>query len=544
MKKSTKKIMMFMVCLVALCFCKSVEANAQAMISSGYYHTAMIKNDGSLWMSGRNQSGQLGDGTTTNTSKWKKVMTGVRYVSAGGWHTAIIKNDDSLWMCGQAQAGRLGNEEEGTVSQATPVKIMTNVASVSAGTWHTAILKNDGSLWMCGSNGYGKLGDGTTTSKATPVKIMTDVKKVYCGSENTAIIKKDNSLWVCGLNNYGQIGDGTTTNRYTSVKVMTNVKDVGVSGYFIGALKNDGTVWTWGNNTAGKLGDGTTTNRTKPVKVASDVASLSIGYSHSAIIKKDGSLWTWGYNKYGEIGNNTTTDCYAPQKIMTGVSSVSLRGWHTVVMKKNGSLQAWGNNEYGQLGDGTTTNRLVPTKEVFYFVKAQQISASSRTVSNKTKSFSLNAKTNGNGKLSYSSSNKGVVTVNSNGQVRVVNCGIAEITIKASATTGYFAATKKITIQVIPSKPSLRTVKSPAKKIITAKWKKDKTITGYQFYMSTNKSFKTGTLAREYKSNKTQFKIFGWKSKKTYYLKMRSYKKVGGKKIYSDWSSVKKVKVK
>ena len=393
-----KKIMMFMVCLVALCFCKSVKANAQAMISSGYYHTAMIKNDGSLWMCGQNQSGQLGDGTRTIKSK--------------------------------------------------------------------------------------------------PVKIMTDVKKVYCGHKNTAIIKKDNSLWVCGLNNYGQIGDGTTTNRYT------------------------------------------------PVKVASDVASLSIGYSHSAIVKKDGSLWTWGYNEYGEIGNNTITACYAPQKIMTGVSSVSLRGWHTVVMKKNGSLQTWGYNRYGQLGDGTTTNRLVPTKEVFYFVKAQQISASSRTVSNKTKSFSLNAKTNGNGKLSYSSSNKGVVTVNSNGQVRVVNCGIAEITIKASATTGYFAATKKITIQVIPSKPSLRTVKSPAKKIITAKWKKDKTITGYQFYMSTNKSFKTGTLAREYKSNKTQFKIFEWKSKKTYYLKMRSYKKVGGKKIYSDWSSVRKVKVK
>lgn len=387
-----------MVCLVALCFCKSVKANAQAMISSGYYHTAMIKNDGSLWMCGQNQSGQLGDGTRTIKSK--------------------------------------------------------------------------------------------------PVKIMTDVKKVYCGHKNTAIIKKDNSLWVCGLNNYGQIGDGTTTNRYT------------------------------------------------PVKVASDVASLSIGYSHSAIVKKDGSLWTWGYNEYGEIGNNTTTDCYAPQKIMTGVSFVSLRGWHTVVMKKNGSLQTWGYNQYGQLGDGTTTNRLVPTKEVFYFVKAQQISASSRTVSNKTKSFSLNAKTNGNGKLSYSSSNKGVVTVNSNGQVRVVNCGIAEITIKASATTGYFAATKKITIQVIPSKPSLRTVKSPAKKIITAKWKKDKTITGYQFYMSTNKSFKTGTLAREYKSNKTQFKIFGWKSKKTYYLKMRSYKKVGEKKIYGDWSSVRKVKVK
>lgn len=78
MKKSMKKIMMFMVCLVALCFCKSVKANAQVMISSGYYHTAMIKNDGSLWMCGQNQSGQLGDGTRTIKSKPVKIMTDVK----------------------------------------------------------------------------------------------------------------------------------------------------------------------------------------------------------------------------------------------------------------------------------------------------------------------------------------------------------------------------------------------------------------------------------------------------------------------------------
>lgn len=63
--------------LSGVVFLQTVKANAKVMISSGYYHTAMIKNDGSLWMCGQNQSGQLGDGTTTNTSKWKKVMTGV-----------------------------------------------------------------------------------------------------------------------------------------------------------------------------------------------------------------------------------------------------------------------------------------------------------------------------------------------------------------------------------------------------------------------------------------------------------------------------------
>lgn len=110
------------------------------MISSGYYHTAMIKNDGSLWMCGQNQSGQLGDGTTTNTSKWKKVMTGVRYVSAGGWHTAIIKNDDSLWMCGD--------------------------------------------------NSDGQLGDGARTIKSKSVKIMTDVKKYIVATKTQQLLKK------------------------------------------------------------------------------------------------------------------------------------------------------------------------------------------------------------------------------------------------------------------------------------------------------------------------------------------------------------------
>ena len=236
--------------------------------------------------------------------------------------------------------------------------------------------------------------------------------------------------------------------------------------------------------------------------------------------------------------------CFCKSAKANAQAMISAGYYHTAMIKNDGSLWMCGYNNHGQLGDGTTTNRLVPTKEAFYFVKKQQISASSRTVSNKTKGFSLNAKTNGKGKLSYSSSNRGVVTVNSNGQVRVVNCGTAEITIKASAATGYYAATKKVTIQVIPSKPSLRTAKSPSKKVIIAKWKKDKTVTGYQFYINKNKSFKTGTLAREYKNNKTQFKIFGWKSKKTYYLKMRSYKKVGGRKIYGPWSVVKKIKVK
>ena len=138
-------------------------------VSAGYYGTAILKTDGSLWMWGNNRYGQLGDGTTTTRTTPVKVMTGVKDVSAGWNHTAILKTDGSLWMCGINYDGTLG---DGTrTKRSTPVRVMTGVASVSAGFGHTAILKTDGSLWMCGSNYYGELGDGTVTNRTSPVRI-------------------------------------------------------------------------------------------------------------------------------------------------------------------------------------------------------------------------------------------------------------------------------------------------------------------------------------------------------------------------------------
>lgn len=83
------------------------------------------------------------------------------------------------------------------------------------------------------------------------------------------------------------------------------------------------------------------------------------------------------------------------------------------------------------------------------------------------------------------------------------------------------------------------------KKSVKVTWKKVKGIKGYQIQYSTNKKFKKGNKTITVKSTKsTSATIKKLKSKKTYYVRMRTYKVVNGKKVYSAWSKAKSVKVK
>lgn len=84
-----------------------------------------------------------------------------------------------------------------------------------------------------------------------------------------------------------------------------------------------------------------------------------------------------------------------------------------------------------------------------------------------------------------------------------------------------------------------------AKKKITVKWKKISKATGYQVQVATDKKFKKNKKTVTISKNKTlSTTIKKLKSKKKYYVRVRTYRKVGGKKVYSSWSSVKNIKTK
>lgn len=117
-----------------------------------------------------------------------------------------------------------------------------------------------------------------------------------------------------------------------------------------------------------------------------------------------------------------------------------------------------------------------------------------------------------------------------------------KITFKG-AYKGHSAITKTFTIK--PKSTTLSSVKA-GKKSLTAKWKKQTTqTTGYQLQYSTDKNFKKNNKTVTVSKNKTTSKkISKLKSKKKYYVRIRTYKTVGKTKYYSSWSKSKSVTVK
>ena len=345
------------------------ENGGVTVISSGDYYSAAIGANGSLWTWGRNDHGQLGNGTTDDSNTPIKVMSGIVSVSCGSSHIAVIKTDGSLWTWGHNNDGQLGNGN--TNDSSVPTKVLDDIIAVSCGGKHTAAIKSDGSLWVFGSSTHNSV---STSQKTMPTKVMDDVIAVSAGNSFTAVIKTDNSLWTWGSNTDGQLGhDGGSPSRYPT-QVMENVIAVSAGTSHCTAIKSDGSLWAWGSYMYGKLG--TEDSETTPA-ISSGVISVSAGCYHTAAIKSDGSLWMWGNNRYGQLGNGGGgSDVYqppfspseseyfqrTPERILDNMSSVSAGSVHTIALASDGTIWACGDNNYGQLGTGNTTASSVPVQ--------------------------------------------------------------------------------------------------------------------------------------------------------------------------------------
>ena len=170
----------------------------------------------------------------------KKMQVAGQKVAGGPYHSLTLKNDGTVWAWGRNDFGELGNGT--TTSRYTPVQVkgLTNVVAIAAGYDHSLALRSDGTVWAWGLNGNGQLGDGTTTNRTTPVQVkgLTNVVAIAAGVYHSLAIRSDGTVWTWGYNTYGQLGDGTTTNKTTPVQVkgLTNVVAIAAGVYHSLAL--------------------------------------------------------------------------------------------------------------------------------------------------------------------------------------------------------------------------------------------------------------------------------------------------------------------
>jgi alpha-tubulin suppressor-like RCC1 family protein len=345
-------------------------------ITASEGHTCAVTTGGGVACWGRNERGQLGDGTTTNRlipTAVNGLGSGVAEVSAGRWHSCALTTAGAVVCWGYNGSGQLG---DGTTTQRlTPTAVngaSSGVAAIAAGHYHSCALATGGGILCWGSNGEGELGDGTTTNRSTPTAVSglgSGVAAIAAGNGFTCALTTGGGVLCWGWNGEGELGDGTTTRRLTPTPVSglgNGVAAIATGAVHTCAVTTTGSVACWGWNGIGQLGDGRAIQHPTPTAVSglsSGVAALKAGQDHTCALTTGGGALCWGDNWFGQLGDGTTTIRSTPTAVSglgSGVAAIAAGDYHTCALTTGGGVLCWGWNGEGQLGDGTTTNRSTP----------------------------------------------------------------------------------------------------------------------------------------------------------------------------------------
>lgn len=238
-----------------------------ASLSAGSSHTCGVTTDATLWCWGANWSGQLGIGSIGGTSA-TPVRVGApgewAGVAAGSLHTCGVKQDGSLWCWGTNQSSQLGQGSSGSVVS-SPVRVGSgdDWVSVAAGTSNTCGIRLDGSAWCWGTNGSGQVGSGSTAYVAhTPEPVASEASwsKLTVGGSHVCGVTDDGSLWCWGRDYYTGTGTGSGSGWETVSSVPVRIgadrswSDVDASSRGTCAVDRAGASACWGDNIYGELG--------------------------------------------------------------------------------------------------------------------------------------------------------------------------------------------------------------------------------------------------------------------------------------------------
>ena len=336
-----------------------------AQVAAGLLHACALKGDGTLWCWGANGFGQLGDATLDDKASPVPVTalgSDVVQVTAGDDSTCALKRDGTVWCWGANHNGQLGNgttTDSSTPTQAAALGSMVAEVATSSSSYLTCARKLDGTLWCWG---FGNFGDGTGwNGHTTPTQVTglgSDVAGVSLGQNHYCARKMDGSLWCWGWNAAGQLGNGSLLDSSAPVEVTAlghAVSSVSAGMQVTCALKTDGTLWCWGWGNGGPT----------PSQVASlgaDVVEVSVGGGHTCARKGDGTLWCWGGNGEGQLGDGSTRYRDAPVQVTaaTGFLHAAAGFDFTCAVQVGAKLSCWGINDFGELGMGTTSIQAVP----------------------------------------------------------------------------------------------------------------------------------------------------------------------------------------
>jgi alpha-tubulin suppressor-like RCC1 family protein len=372
----------------------SAASSHATFIAAGNAHACTIRA-AQAYCWGANGNGQLGNGSTINSSVPVPVYTGgvlsaktLTQITAGSAHTCALDAAGAAYCWGANGNGQLGNS--GTTQSLVPVAVTTS--GVLSGKTLTQISADENGMYTCaldaagaaycwGAASFGQLGNGSVVNSSVPVAVTTSgvlsgktLTQVSLGTNFGCALDSSGAAYCWGLNTSGQVGNPATATHFLVPTAVTSQAAVS-AGYTHSCTISSGKAYCWGDNSDGELGNGGTTSSSVPVAVATSgllagvtLTQITAGFFFTCALSTTGAVYCWGFNADGELGNNSTTNSSVPVAVTTsgvlsGVTVTQITadsGFNACALGSNGAAYCWGKNSDGQLGNNTVTSSSVP----------------------------------------------------------------------------------------------------------------------------------------------------------------------------------------
>jgi len=337
-------------------------------VSSGTT-TFAIAIDGTLWATGYGYY-RINDTGFPFYTELSFVQIGSDSDWAYVHRNALIKNDGSLWLWGENNHGQLGLIEKRYLIEPQQMGNDFDWVYVESNLGTLIAKKLDGSIWTWGSNTYDLLGTGREKIHQKPRRVTTDSDWLKLSTNLRYGIKKDGSLWgwdppTGGISNanpdsvIGLLGDGANVGRPRPVRILIPepVKLVSSVDNSTHAITVSGKLWSWGYSYLGDGLDRGTNKSNLPKRIGqdSDWTDVISQGSRNFAVKSNGTLWAWGSRAW-ELGFiptiNEPVNILSPRLVGQDFNWKSLH--HTIssyynglAQKNDGTLWSWGRGCHG-----------------------------------------------------------------------------------------------------------------------------------------------------------------------------------------------------
>lgn len=348
-----------------------------------------MKNDNSVQCWGKNDLGQLGDGTTTDSLTPVVVTGGVANaikLTAGTDHFCALLSDQTAKCWGYGGFRQTG--PSGSMATSTPVDLgLVGINSLSTGTFHTCATLTNNETYCIGRNRNGQVGDGNRGETVYTPSLVAGLSstQVAAGESHSCALLTDQTVKCWGSNGEAILGygGGQTMSYAQSVPGISTATQVVSGDYHTCVLLSDQTIWCWGMGEYGQLGNGyadsnyATSTPQQVVGINTATQVTGAGYGTCALLA-DNTVWCWGDQQYGKLGNGSSGwgNQSTPVQVNSITDAIQISGGydHRCALLNGGGVKCWGRNDGGQLGTGSSNSHSANPVDVINVVNAIKIS--------------------------------------------------------------------------------------------------------------------------------------------------------------------------